>query len=72
MKEDRIDTDGIFDKCECGANVKFIYDTMHQPLSCRADCTECANTTDWVFSESVAMVKWNKMMRFNKSGGIFD
>ena len=65
MKHERTDTDGILDRCHCGAHAKFVCDTTHQPNSWRADCTECAETTDWVFSEDRAMVAWNKAIRSN-------
>jgi len=70
MKHERTDTDGILDPCHCGARAKFICDTSHQPNSWRADCSECAETTDWVFSEDRAMVAWNKAIRSNAAGEV--
>ena len=63
MKQERIDTDGLLDRCQCGARAKFTLDYTHQPNSWRVDCTECAETTDWVFAEDQAMIAWNKAMR---------
>lgn len=67
MKHEKIDLDEILDYCHCGANAKFIYDTDNKPKPWRVDCTECAETTDWVSSRDIAMVVWNKTIRsYNK------
>ena len=65
MRSELIDTDGRLDKCYCGAYAKFICDTTHQPHSWRVDCTECPETTDWVFCQSDALTTWNKLIRSN-------
>lgn len=66
MRSTRIDTDGIFDLCHCGAHPRVIHDTDHQPNSWRVDCMECAETSDWVDSQTQAMVIWNKRIRVEK------
>lgn len=69
MRHEQIDTDGRLDKCHCGAFAKFVCDTEHQPRSWRVDCTECPETTDWVFCESSALTTWNQMMRSSNAAG---
>ena len=70
MKQSRIDTDEILDKCaECGSFARFIYNIKHEnknsilPCHWMVECMECANCTNWVSSESEAMIEWNKQNR---------
>jgi hypothetical protein len=69
MKYERIDTDGIFDRCsECGGFVRVKCDTQRQPRSWDVGCCDCANSIPPQFSESRAMEVWNKEQR-NQHGG---
>ena len=57
------DTDGALDRCHCGARAKFVHLTNGAQKSCRAECTECAETTDFCGSCGEAMTAWNKARR---------
>jgi hypothetical protein len=63
VRQERVDTDGMLDRCDCGARAKFVYDCEHQPTARSVDCTECPETTGWVVSEVAAMIRWNKARR---------
>ena len=67
------DTDGILDRCaECGALAEF----RGVPSKAYVQCTECANSTDYVCRIVDVMVGWNiaqraiKAMKARKEAGI--
>lgn len=55
------DTNGLMDKCECGAVAGF----ERHPYEClvRARCTECINQTEYQLDNFRAAHAWNVMMR---------
>ena len=53
-------TDGILDRCHCGARPKFVFKIISGYC---AQCTECGESTDWGVNETQIMIKWNKQMR---------
>ncbi len=63
MKRERIDTDGILDRCHCGEIAKFIHDWKNRPKTDMARCTVCGEATDWLENEMLVMLAWNKAMR---------
>jgi hypothetical protein len=54
----KTDTDGIYDRCHCGARAQAHSGDVH-----RVDCTECAETTGPCCCRVCAMVRWNRKMR---------
>lgn len=60
------DTDGILDRCHCGAHAGFeTYST--ECTKQRAFCTECAEQTGWFVTKVGAMIAWNKLIRAIKA-----
>ena len=60
-----IDTDGLLDKCACGAIPVFVANRR----GVRAECLDnCGEQTVTLRDTSEAMVAWNKMIR-GKNGG---
>ena len=53
------DTDGLLDKCHCGAVAGFEFDG---PKS-RAICTECCEQTGWEQCKYCAAFQWNDERR---------
>jgi hypothetical protein len=62
------DTDGIIDRCaECGALAEFRGVGPAGLSSRHVQCTECANATDYTWTQADAMVEWNKAQRAIKA-----
>jgi hypothetical protein len=61
------DTNGILDRCcRCRERARFVKDDSGYDRW-KAECTECAETTEWVMGQTRAMVVWNRSMRSNAS-----
>jgi len=58
------DTDGLLDKCHCGAVAGF--EESELGAHYRARCTECYEHTAWTRSKFDAVVKWNTERRKEK------
>ena len=56
------DTDGLLDRCHCGAVAGFEYYSPEH-LTVRARCTECCEQTDWCSEKWKAVVAWNLTTR---------
>jgi len=64
MRRELTNTDGLLDKCHCGANAKIVFDDGDDPSKrWRIDCTECAETTGWQTYPDDAFTEWNKKIR---------
>ncbi len=67
------DTDGILDRCAepgCGARAKFTIGVSAGPagfVPYHAQCTECANATDYTWTQADAIVEWNEAQRAKKA-----
>ena len=60
-----IDTDGLLDKCACGAIPVFVANRR----GVRAECLDnCGVQTETLRDTSEVMVVWNKMIRAMKAG----
>lgn len=59
------DTDGLLDRCKCGAVAGFEYDspTPFRMVQVRARCTECCEQTDYCMDKFAVANTWNLMMR---------
>lgn len=57
------DTDGLLDKCGCGAHAGF--ENLSMTLI-RARCTDCLEMTEVFDDMALAMVAWNKARRAQK------
>ncbi|MCF7853624.1 MAG: hypothetical protein K9N51_02410 [Candidatus Pacebacteria bacterium] len=65
MTTKRTDTDGILDRCHCGARARFVLKNM----VVRCECTECGQATEWHWSQAEASCDWNKARRRENKGG---
>ena len=63
MRREIINTNGLLDKCHCGANAKIIFDGDDPLKRWRIDCAECAETTGWHTYPDDAFTAWNKKIR---------
>ena len=64
------DTDGLLDKCHCGAVAGFEEDTITgtEIVRFRPRCTDCAEQRiSWELSARDAAISWNKLIRYIKS-----
>jgi len=58
------DTEGLLDRCECGARAKF--EDCVEINGVSAQCTECAESTGLYLHKIGAIIAWNKQQRRNK------
>ena len=65
------DTEGILDRCEeCGALARFRDGAAAGPSGLfprHVQCTECANSIDYTWTQEDAMVEWNEAQRAMKA-----
>ena len=55
MSDPVVDTDGVLERCTCGARAGFV--------GHRVQCSECAECTDMYSDKTDAMVEWNRSVR---------
>jgi transcription elongation factor Elf1 len=55
------DTDGIYDRCQCGELAVVEYSETY--LITRAVCKSCGAATRWHLWSSSVMVEWNRYQR---------
>lgn len=61
----RADTEGLLDRCKCGAVAGFETDSPapFRMVQVRARCTECSEQTEYCMEHFRAVITWNLMMR---------
>lgn len=57
-------TDGILDKCECGAHAGL--ETESRTFRVRAGCADCGDRTDYHEHWGLAAIQWNILQRKQK------
>ena len=64
------DTNGLLDRCKCGAVAGFETKPMAgETGKVRARCTECSEQTEFEECEYCASFSWNHMMRGQSNTG---
>ena len=59
------DTEGILDRCNCGAVAGF-EKSYTEAMEVRARCTECCESTNWFPTADQASCDWNLARRAEK------
>jgi len=59
------DTEGILDRCNCGAVAGF-EKPYTEAMEVRARCTECCESTNWFPTADQASCDWNLARRAEK------
>ena len=59
------DTEGLLDKCHCGAVAGF-EESHNEVMEVRARCTECCEQTYWLPTKDWASINWNLARRAEK------
>ena len=59
------DTDGLLDKCHCGAVAGF-EESHNEAMQVRVRCTECCAQTYWFNTRDAACFDWNLARRTEK------
>jgi hypothetical protein len=55
--------DGLMDRCHCGASPILYHEEHANDERWIAECTECAETSDWQSEKYLAVITWNKLQR---------